>query len=292
MNALFNFHATFPVDVDDEGVDSKYVGIMKQLCKKYAIQFERGANGNFHYQAQFSLKVKTRSLTLANGIRKKFGVHVHVSPTHDELVDYSMKQDTRIRGPWTDADVPPVWQNPDLENFEIQPWMDVVIDSKDVREFRKIHFVYDPNGNIGKSVCIQIAVQRHGFFPLPCLGTYKDASQFFYAYHKNRGFPRDIAPIMADIPRNLTQSKISEFYAGLESLKGGFAFDSRYGGDFFYFRAPQIWVFGNTLPNPNWLSGDRWEWHRVVGGELNTCTFEEIAGDIPIHRPEAKRKRE
>lgn len=292
MNAIFNYHATFPVAIDDETVDQKYVSLLRDLCKVYQVQFERGASGNYHYQAQFSLKIKTRMLTLANHIRKKYHVEVHLSPTANEHAEYCVKSESRIRGPWSNSDPPPVWQNPRLANVPIENWMQEIYDRKGEYEHREIHFIYDPNGNIGKSTCIDIGVQRHGFMEIFPLNSFKEMSQFLHSMLTQMGMPRVLPTLFINIPRTMNHAKLADFYSGIESIKDGKCIETRYEAKVHSFERPQMWVFSNSLPNPSYLTPDRWVWHRVVGGELNTCTFDEIAGDVPIHRPEAKRKRE
>lgn len=280
QNALFNFHATFPVDGDDETLDSKYVSMLKELCKNYSIQFERGANtGNYHYQAQFSLKTKSRMKTLASVIRKKFGVSVHLSPTSNEMSDYCQKTETRVRGPWTSEDRPPVWQNPRLANFVIDPWMQSIFDNTEY-EHRTIHYVYDPHGNIGKSTCVDLGVQRYGFMEFPPLSSFKESSQMFHSLLKQAGFPTKNIRIMIDIPRNLSQIKLGEFYAGIESVKSGRCLETRYAAGIHYFERPHIWVFSNTLPNPKWLSEDMWKWYIVQDKQLVEKPFDELVDAV------------
>lgn len=291
MNALFNFHATFPVGSDDETLDVKYISMLKDLCKTYTMQFECGASGNFHYQAEFSLKVKTRLLTLANVIRKKYNVAVHLSPTSNENSGYCEKAESRLRGPWTSSDPAPIWQNPRLANIEVEPWMQSIFDKREEYEHRTIHYVFDPHGNIGKSTCVDLGVQRYGYMEFPPLSSFKESSQMFYSLLRQAGFPTKGLRIMIDIPRNLSQSKLEEFYAGIECTKSGRCFETRYAAGIHYFERPQVWVFSNSLPNPRWLSKDMWQWHIVHQRELCNVTYEQCLELVPLEEGEAPRKR-
>lgn len=62
-----------------------------------------------------------------------------------------------------------------------------------------------------------------------------------------------------DIPRALDKKQQKQFYAGIESIKDGYAYDDRYKFREKWFDSPIVWVFTNVLPDMNYLSSDRWK---------------------------------
>lgn len=60
------------------------------------------------------------------------------------------------------------------------------------------------------------------------------------------------------MPRGMKKDKLGEFYAGIEIIKNGVAYDKRYTAKKIRFDRPNIFVFTNMLPVFELLSKDRW----------------------------------
>lgn len=96
-------------DIDENIIKN----ILKEYCKNYAFQLEKGETGYIHYQGRISLKIKSRvGPPLFNA---------HWTPTSNENKSnnfYVIKSDTRILGPWTDKDrdiyIPKQYRNIEL----------------------------------------------------------------------------------------------------------------------------------------------------------------------------------
>lgn len=82
---------------------------------------------------------------------------------------------------------------------------------------------------------------------------------------------------IVDIPRAIRKDKLDEFFAAIESIKDGFAYDKRYKYKQEYFEKPNVWVFMNILPDTKMLSSDRWK----LWKQGKDKTLEEIAGATP-----------
>ena len=61
------------------------------------------------------------------------------------------------------------------------------------------------------------------------------------------------------MPRGMKKDKLGDFYAGIEVIKNGVAYDKRYTAKKTRFDRPRIFVFTNTLPVFELLSKDRWQ---------------------------------
>src|SRR5690606_24730073 len=70
------------------------------------------------------------------------------------------------------------------------------------------------------------------------------------------------------IPKAIKKDQLCQFYAGIEEVKNGYAFDDRYKFREKWFDCPSIWIFTNKLPNLAMLSADRWKIWRVVDNKL------------------------
>jgi len=71
-----------------------------------------------------------------------------------------------------------------------------------------------------------------------------------------------------DLPRAIKKDKLCQFFAAIEEIKGGYAFDDRYSFREKYFDCPNIWVFMNTEPDRDAFSRDRWVFWQIVDNNL------------------------
>lgn len=116
---------------------------------------------------------------------------------------------------------------------------------------RGITVVIDDRGNTGKSwLCRHIWQQGTGYYVPPVLSSVKEIIQFVCSGYNGE----DI--IVIDIPRSWKWSK--ELIAGLECIKDGLIFDTRYSARTRLISA-NVLVFTNVVPKLDTLSVDRWD---------------------------------
>jgi len=227
--------------------------ILENIAKKWAFQKESGESGYVHWQGRFSLKVKQRLPT----VKRLFETDkIHLSPTsaaNSGNVFYVTKPDTRIEGPWTDADEAPAyipWQIAEVE--ALYPWQQAIVESRNVRDKRTINILYDPIGNIGKTM-IKTYVGCHKLGrTVPFRNDYRDIMRMVMD-------TTAVSLYIIDVPRAIKKEKLGEFFSGIESLKDGYAYDDRYKFKERFFDSPTIWIFMNKIPDREYLSGDRWK---------------------------------
>lgn len=245
---------------------------LKDYCKKWCFQEEQGDTGYMHYQGRFSL-VKKRRLT---EIAKMIPFPMHLSPTSNAGSTefcYVMKTDTRTRGPWKDTDENPILtrQLRDFLTCTKYEWQEQVMGMCLEIDDRSIKLIYDPIGKNGKSILCEFLEYQGLAYEVPPFRLMEDLMQCVMGVKTYPAY-------LIDMPRGMKKDKLGEFYAGLECIKNGIAYDKRH-----YFRKkrfdrPQVIVFTNVLPDWSLLSKDRWEtWEMTPDGTLRhyRCNNEE-----------------
>lgn len=227
---------------------------MKEKCKKWAFQLERGDDGYEHWQGRFSLNDKTRDPR-----RLGFPREFHFSVTANENKDsqmYVFKSETRILGPWCDRDKGGYIPRQVMMIKELYPWQQQVIDSKKWFETRWLNIIVDTAGKNGKST-IKTWVGCKGIGRvLPYCTKYLEVMRMVMDIPKAELY-------IIDLPRALPKHQMREFYAGIESVKDGYAFDDRYKFKDEHFDCPTIWVFTNSVPDVSCMTEDRWKYWTI-----------------------------
>lgn len=255
---------TYDFTLREEGVDrARLISVLKECSKKWTFQLEQGGEtGYVHYQGRFSLKMKARAPQAKNFFTVAEMPEVHLSVTSNANRDncfYVLKQEGRLDGPWcdTDMEVPR-----DVQEMELWPWQQRVVDSIQTDNDRTINIVVDTVGDIGKTQLVRWVICRKVGNWIPAtIEKADDLMQWVGDMPKARLY-------LIDIPRAINQKTMRSLYAAIETIKGGLAYDHRYHGRQYVFDKPAMWVFCNTEPDQSLLSADRWKYWRVCGGQL------------------------
>ena len=70
------------------------------------------------------------------------------------------------------------------------------------------------------------------------------------------------------MPRGMKKDRLGDFYAGIEVIKNGVAYDKRYAAKKIRFDRPRIIVFTNMMPNLDLMSKDRWALWEIKNNKL------------------------
>lgn len=234
---------------------------LKGFTKKYAFQLEKGEKkGKDHYQGRISLKVKERKSQV---IKRFEGWKGHITVTSKVNMDnqfYVMKEDTRIAGPYTDENE--VYIPRDIKAIkELRPWQQSMKEHLLHYEDRIVDMIIDMEGCKGKTVFSRYMQIFHGAQLLPMVNDYKDIMRMGYCCNDKPIF-------FIDMPRSMEKKKLKGLFAGIESLKGGYAYDDRYTFKQTLFDPPRVCVFTNKVPNLDYLSRDRWKLWEIEGDNL------------------------
>lgn len=262
---------TLPADDKD---DHEVIEIVKKLFKKWAFQREQGSStGYVHYQGRGSLFKKRRFDELKQLCTSVGWANVHLSPSSNNSQRgpcfYTMKEDTRIAGPWTDQDQEEAYIPRQYRGLasSLLPWQQRVWDSADVFDTRSINLIYDPKGGNGKSTIASLMDLHHRGIDLPPMNDADKLIQSVADILMARQL-RDPKVVFVDLPRAMDKRRLSGLYTAIEQIKKGKVYDTRYQYKEWWFDSPQVWVFSNIEPDLDMLSADRWKVWTINDREL------------------------
>lgn len=223
-------------------------------AKRWAFQREKGTETGYdHFQIAMSLNEKVTKRQLDAMLNTSVYMRAaRSSPTHceDGADGYVMKEDTRIDGPWAHSDQP---EAIDMKGWVPRPWQASIIEKLKPIELRTINVLIDPEGCKGKSQLTRYLRKLKLGMVVGVVADAKVMSGMIASSPIQHAY-------FFDISRG-TQlgKKEAELWNGIEQLKGGFAYDTRYKyKEVHLSRPPNIWIFMNEMPPLHRLSHDRW----------------------------------
>ena len=82
------------------------------------------------------------------------------------------------------------------------------------------------------------------------------------------------------MPRGMKKDKLADFYAGIEVIKNGVAYDKRYNAKKIYFDRPRVFVFTNMLPCFDLMSKDRWNVWTLHNKDIKKMLIDDQLWDV------------
>lgn len=226
----------------------KILSFFKNRCTKYILAKEIGKQGTPHLQGAFITKQKMKYRAIFN----LFGFNcslMNMKGTFEDNIHYCSKDNNVIIcSEKIKKDIP----GNNIESLtNLYPWQQSIINLIETKpNNRNIHWIYDKQGNKGKSsLCIHI-LQEYNDVLLFSKGKSNDIS---YQIINTNIIPK---LCLFDISRTINGS-IS--YSILEEIKNGCINTSKYEGGFKLFGSPHVIIFSNQLPDFHKLSLDRWK---------------------------------
>nr|WAE42495.1 MAG: replication associated protein [Cressdnaviricota sp.] len=217
---------------------------------KYCFQLEKGKNGTPHYQGVVYFENDLRFSTLQQLCTK---IHWEVCKDYKASVIYCMKEEGRIRGPFVHGIYKAVKEVPWFLIKELRPWQQKIVDlvKEPCTDERSIHWYWEEQGNVGKTALGKyLAFHHHAIV----LGGKAADMKYAIADRMEKGQPTPI--IVMDLSRTM-EAFIS--YEGIEAIKNGFFFSTKYKSGQVLMAPPHVIVFANFRPNEANLSSDRWK---------------------------------
>ncbi|WP_445775521.1 hypothetical protein, partial [Shewanella sp.] len=141
-----------------------------------------------------------------------------------------------------------------LENFKkcvLYDYQEKLIAMATEYNDRVIDLVYDPHGDIGKSIFSEYLESLGVAEEIPPFRLMDDIFQWVASRPIKKCY-------IVDMPRGMKKDKLGDFYSGIEVIKNGVAFDKRYKAHKIRFDRPRIFLFSNALPRFSLMSKDRW----------------------------------
>lgn len=242
-NELAIYDFTIPLNVITREEVKK---ALEDWGKHWAFQEEISDTGYEHYQGRISLRKKRFGNALAAAF-KPICKEWHWSFTSNNGVatgmSYVIKVDTRTDGPWTDKDEPERYIPCHVRNMELRSFQQHIKDSLKTFEERWINVVITRT-NMGKSRITALLNATGEAIWIPPLDDYKDIMQVVMCKMKKLYGNA----LIFDVPKGLTHRDNRALWNAIETIKTGFAFDTRHRYRELQFDPPVVWVFTNTNP--------------------------------------------
>lgn len=214
---------------------------------KYVFQEELGENGTKHLQGQINLEKKMRwsQFKLSNKI------HWEKTKNIKSAIEYCQKLETRNGNIYSNIKMKKPIKCIKKENLYL--WQQEIIKIiENEPDDRKIYWYVDEKGGIGKSELCRYLCLNHDAILLAGKGSDMKYGIMKY-YEKNKEYPEII---LIDLPRTYNNDYLS--YTGIEEIKNGMFFNTKYESDMVIFNRPHIIIFSNCVPCVDNLSNDRW----------------------------------
>lgn len=263
----------WPEDEFDKRCEAFRKGLA-EWAKRWVFQLELSPlTKRLHFQGR--VDVKGHQLRQGEAV-KRLGegafVRAEVTPNAEASSFYCMKEESRVKGPWSDKDQKQPNMDAILKDWthaepnKVQRTIKNMMESQDKRQ---ILIIIDREGGSGKTT---LAMQEHGLgrgIRLPCtLESPHKMMQFLHGLL--RPGETQHRSIWVDVARAIdyTPKQWSTWLIALEEIKNGYVYDERYSAKTTLFPWPKICVFCNAEPPRAMLSADRWVVYYVVKGEL------------------------
>lgn len=262
-NAVWDI--TFSWETNDK---QKWIEFFTGYAKKWAFQKEESGTGYVHGQCRMSLTSKKEFSALKELMDANDLNGYHMSPTSKTTamsgdLFYVIKKDTRVDGPWSDKDeVKEKVMTKQLEKIKVlYPWQNSIVEYLKAWEDRKILCIVQPAGDVGKSGFAEYLEYHDLAEEMPPMNDMQDIMAAVMSIKNKKAF-------VIDMPKAMKKDRLGPFFAGLECLKNGMAYDKRYAFKKMRFDRPHIIVFTNSMPDTDLLSVDRWDFRQIVDLEL------------------------
>lgn len=220
------------------------------LLEKYVFQHEVCPETKRpHLQGVVCYKKRVR----LTGVNKDFpGCHWEAAKSSKGSIMYCSKQLTRRPG--TEVYTKGVILPEELYTItKLKPWQDMLFNTimNEKRNDRTIHWHWEDMGNVGKTSFARYLCIYFGAFYI--CGSAADMKFGLADYYNknNKKFPKIV---ILDIPRD----SVGCSYKGLEQLKNGIFYNTKYESGMCLFNPPTVLVFANEPPDESRMSADRW----------------------------------
>lgn len=218
---------------------------------EYVYQWEAGnEEGTLHIQGACYWKNKA-SFSHVKGKFPK--AHVAQSSNWHRLKNYCSKKETRVEGPFRSSNSLSI-KDP-LHGKQLFAWQQKVVDIlKEEPNDRTIYWFVDTVGCHGKtSLAKHICLSMEDSIFLTGKAADMKYGVFSYIESKKTSAPR---VVMIDLVRS--QEHFFS-YQGLEEVKNGIFYNTKYESKMVLYDCPHVIVFANWPPEKEKLSMDRWK---------------------------------
>lgn len=147
---------------------------LKRHCENFLFQLEKTGDSNIHFQGRVNLTMRKRCETFEALFKEQFTkdefYRVGCTPTSGNCRNFSyvMKEETRIKGPWSDR---PIFMGRSIfKTSELLPWhqeykeiIDTYIDKFEYEfDWRTIYSIVDTEGHTRKTAFVKYLFFNYG----------------------------------------------------------------------------------------------------------------------------------
>lgn len=219
-------------------------------CKKYVYQLEEGEEEKTrHFQGVIALKKKLRLAQV-----KELCPRAHFEHTRSwqHSTAYCTKEEGRIEGPWYYGVRKPV-RDP-MDQLELKEWQQGIIDQIGTEPCdRAINWLWEDVGGTGKTTFAKHLAIKHKREMLYLTGKSGDMKYAICKFLEDD--QNDLKFVILDYARS-QEEYIS--YQGIEEIKNGIFFNSKYESNMVIYDKIHVIIFANFEPDYGKLSKDRW----------------------------------
>ena len=226
--------------------DTVYLAQELSDCVKFVFQEETGEQGTKHLQGYCEF-ANARSFDSMRKVLK--GNHVEKVRNKQKAMAYCMKRETRTGRMWLKGIAAPVQRA--LRDEVMYDWQKEIWNKiKEEPDDRKVMWYWEKDGGKGKTtlardICIT--------YPDEAIYVGGRASDMKYAIAKMITEGKNLRIVIIDVCRAGGVD-----YEGIEAIKNGIFFTTKYESGMVVFNKPHVIVFSNNQPDRDALSADRW----------------------------------
>lgn len=231
---------------------------LKEQCQKYTWQSEEGENETEHLQICLWFKnQKTFSQ-----MKKHFPrAHIEKAMNWNACLNYCKKLKTfngKIREvQLEEPDKLNVCTFDPMENLELKDWQ--ILIKKIIAEkpdARTIYWFWEPDGGVGKTTFVKSLIINCSDY-IYISGKVADIKYGITKYILDRKKAPKV--IFMNVPRSVEHIS----YNGLEQVKDGIFYNTKYESGMVRYDYPHVIVFANEEPSLEMMSVDRWKIIRI-----------------------------
>lgn len=241
----------FTINNYSENQKIKLLEFNKKFAKKFIHGYEVGEQGTPHIQAFAEYKTTVKRQRIKNAVGGEFYCDGAKGTTEQNLIycSKSGKYDTNCH-------MHDIKDREKYLNAVLRPWQqkmyDKIMDS--IGDDRKMIWLWEPTGNIGKSFLIKYMCYKHEDIMTKSGGKTADIAYQMVSFKASKGWsPRVVFA-------NMTRSDYSHVnYAALEDLKDGHFPSGKFESCQYIAATSLVVICANCEPDYNAVSQDRWE---------------------------------
>lgn len=225
----------------------KLLNFCKCECIDWNFQEETGENGTPHLQGV----IEFANARTFDSLKNKFkAIHWEKAKNKKAAIQYCLKEETRTGEQFTKTKK---IKDP-LDGKDLKWWQIEVMDlMKTEPDDRKIYWYYDLKGGCGKTSLAKSLCIRYPNQILYIGGKTADIKYGVKTFLENT--QNELKMCIFDFVRTC-ENFIS--YDGIESIKNGIFYNTKYESGMVIYDIPHIIIFANFEPDKKKLSEDRW----------------------------------